>query len=143
MTEQQLNAATTQEIVDHLTLCDAAFAPPLSQRVDIRDYAAKLSAHAMRFEAWDDGSLIGLVAAYPDHAHGRMFVSNVSVLPEWRGHGLAAGLITRCGDAARDLGLRSMVLELGAENVAARRLYGKLGFVSTGSGPQLTMTLTL
>lgn len=142
MTQQRLNAATTQDIVDHLTLCDAAFAPPLSQRVDIGDYAAKLSANAMRFEAWDGETLIGLVAAYPDHAHGRMFISNVSVLPEWRGHGLAAGLVTRCGDAARDLGLRSMMLELGAENVAARRLYDKLGFVSTGSGPLLTMTLT-
>lgn len=143
MTQERLNAATTQDIVDHLTLCDAAFAPPLSQRVDIGDYAAKLSANAMRFEAWDDETLIGLVAAYPDHTHGRMFISNVSVLPEWRGHGLAAGLVTRCGDAARDLGLRSMELELGAENVAARRLYDKLGFVSTGSGPLLTMTLTL
>ena len=143
MTEQQLNAATEQDIVDHLSLCDATFAPPLSQRVDIGDYAAKLSANAMRFEAWNDETLIGLVAAYPDQPHGRMFISNVSVLPEWRGHGLAAGLIRRCGDAARDLGLRSMVLELGAENVAARRLYDKLGFVSTGSGPQLTMTLTL
>jgi ribosomal protein S18 acetylase RimI-like enzyme len=142
MTEQRVNAATTQDIVEHLTLCDAAFAPPLSLRVDIGDYAAKLSANAVRFEAWDDETLIGLVAAYPDHTHGRMFISNVSVLPEWRGHGLAAGLITRCGDAARDLGLRSMVLELGAENVAARRLYDKLGFVSTGSGPLLTMTLT-
>jgi ribosomal protein S18 acetylase RimI-like enzyme len=131
--------ATTQEIVDHLTLCDASFAPPLSERVDIRDYAAKLSAHAMRFEAWDDDTLIGLVAAYPDHARGRMFISNVSVLPEWRGHGLAAGLITRCGDAARELGLRSMVLEVAEENVAARRLYAKLGFVNEAG----SMTLTL
>ena len=142
MTEQRLNAATTQDIADHLTLCDATFAPPLSRRVDIDDYAAKLSANAMRFEAWDDETLIGLVAAYPDHTHSRMFISNVSVLPEWRGRGFAAGLITRCGDAARELGLRSMVLELGAENVAARRLYDRLGFVSTDSGPLVTMTLT-
>jgi ribosomal protein S18 acetylase RimI-like enzyme len=145
--QQRLNVATTQEIVDHLTLCDATFAPPLSQRLDIGDYATRLSAHAMRFEAWNDETLIGLVAAYPDHAHSRMFISNVSVLSPWRGHGFAAGLITRCGDAARDLGMRSMVLELAADNVAARRLYDKLGFVSTmkesGGGAPLSMTLTL
>lgn len=144
---QRLNVATTQEIVDHLTLCDPAFAPPLSQRVDIGDYATRLSAHATRFEAWNDETLIGLVAAYPDHAHGRMFISNVSVLPQWRGHGFAAGLITRCGDAARDLGLRTVVLELAATNVAARQLYDKLGFVTTvaeaGGGRPLSMTLTL
>jgi ribosomal protein S18 acetylase RimI-like enzyme len=144
---QRLNVATTREIVDHLTLCDAAFAPPLSQRVDIGDYATRLSARAMRFEAWNDETLIGLVAAYPDHAHSRMFISNVSVLPQWRGLGFAAGLIIRCGDAARDLGMRSVVLELAAANVAARRLYDKLGFVSTvnecGNGAPLSMTLTL
>ena len=144
---QRLNVATTKEIVDHLTLCDAAFAPPLSQRVDIGDYATKLSARAMRFETWTDETLIGLVAAYPDHAHHRMFISNVSVLPEWRGHGFAAGLIIRCGDAARDLGMEKVVLEVAAANVAARRLYDKLGFVSTvkerGSDAPLRMTLTL
>jgi ribosomal protein S18 acetylase RimI-like enzyme len=134
--------ATTQEIVDHLTLCDASFTPPLSERVDIRDYAAKLSAHAMRFEAWDDETLIGLVAAYPDQTHGRMFISNVSVLPEWRGRGVAAGLLARCGDAARDLGLRSMVLEVAEENVAARRLYERLGFESTADESG-NMALTL
>jgi len=144
---QRLNAATTQEIVDHLRLCDATFAPPLSERVDIDDYAAKLSAHAMCFEAWNDETLIGLVAAYPDHQHSRMFISNVSVLPQWRGHGFAAGLVTRCSDGARDLGMRSVVLELAADNVAARRLYDKLGFVTTtkesGSDAPLSMTLTL
>jgi ribosomal protein S18 acetylase RimI-like enzyme len=144
---QRLNDATAQDIAEHLTLCDATFAPPLSERVDIGEYSEKLSAHAMRFEAWDDETLIGLVAAYPDHAHSRMFISNVSVLPAWRGRGLAAGLITRCGDAARDLGLQGMALELSAENVAARRLYEKLGFVTTMDesdlGAPLRMTLSL
>ena len=67
MTEQRLNAATTQDIVDHLTLCDASFAPPLSRRVDISDYAAKLSAHAMRFEAWNDGQLLLNVQTAEEH----------------------------------------------------------------------------
>lgn len=145
--EQRLDVATTQQIFDHLTLCDATFTPPLSQRVDIGDYATRLTAHALRFEAWNEGTLIGLVAAYPDHAHARMFITNVSVLPQWRGHGVATELITRCGHVARELGMRSVMLELAMDNVAARRLYDKLGFVSTGMEPRggapLSMTLTL
>ncbi len=141
----RLNVATREQIVDHLALCDGSFVPPLSQRIQISDYAAKLTAHAMRFEAWHDGILIGLVAAYPDHP--RMFVTNVSVLPQWRGHGVAAELMASCGNAARDLSLETVELEVDAVNTAARRLYDRLGFVVVtdryDNNPELKMVLTL
>jgi ribosomal protein S18 acetylase RimI-like enzyme len=144
--QQLLDTATAQDIASHLTLCDAAFAPPLSQRVDIPGYAAKLSAHAMCFEAWDGDVLVGLVAAYPNRQRGEMFITNVSVSPEWRGLGLAASLIARCADTARGLGAGTVALEVAAENVAARRLYDGLGFrtdMKESDGAPMSMTLKL
>jgi ribosomal protein S18 acetylase RimI-like enzyme len=144
--QQRLNTTTAEDIAGHLTLCDAAFAPPLSQRLDIRDYAIKLSTNAMRFEAWDGDVLIGLVAAYANHQRREMFITSVSVLPEWRRHGLAAGLVTRCVVAARELSMEAVALEVGADNVAAQRLYSELGFlpsVKESDDAPMSMTLRL
>ena len=55
-----LNNASEAEIVGHLWHCDANFVPPLSDRVEINDYANKITNKAMRFEAWSGDKLVGL-----------------------------------------------------------------------------------
>jgi len=58
------NKASEVEIAEHLSRCEADFVPPLSGRLEINDYAKKIASKAMRFEAWSDGRLVGLVAGY-------------------------------------------------------------------------------
>lgn len=139
----KLDTATTDQIATHLTLCDACFIPPLSGRVEIAAYATKIAEHARRFEAWGDGVLAGLVAAYIDEG-ARAFITSVSVLPAWSGRGVATALLARCATHARSSGALELTLEVGAQNTAAISLYRKAGFGPAASSHHLlTMTLSL
>ena len=139
------NAASAGEIAAHLELCDSRFVPRLSERVDIGAYAAKIAAHAVRFEAWSGGELVGLVAAYcNDAARATAFITSVSVLETWSGAGIAAALVRRCCEYAKLRSLRQVRLEVAAANADAIRLYERCGFtVAERSDSWLTMTIQL
>lgn len=140
-----LSKADVAQIAAHLQACDAAFVPPLSGRVDIDAYARKIDDKAQRFEAWHDGELVGLVAAYcnaPDRSVA--FVTSVSVLPDWQGRGIASHLLENCIGHIRELGFARIELEVDSGNGAARALYEKHGFiVGSTEGRSVIMTLDL
>lgn len=121
-----LDRADAAQLLEHLQACDASFVPPLSSRVDLAAYAAKLHARARRVEFWDAERLVGLVALYADNATG--FISNVSVLPEAQGRGLAGQLLKATLDLGRELKLQGIALEVHADNAAALALYRRQGF---------------
>ena len=139
------DAATTDDVHAHLTRCDADFTPPLSARLDLGDYAAKLAEQAARFEAWDGGQLVGLVAAYVTPGAPEAFISNVSVVCELRGRGVAAALVADCIDRARASGASTLTLQVATADRAAGRFYEKLGFTDRDPEPadRPTTTLTL
>lgn len=125
-----IDGAGPQDITRHLAACDASFHPRLSARVDLADYARKLSQNATRFEAWSDRRLIGLVAVYCNAAdRGTAFVSNVSVDPEHRGQGIARLLMQTCIAHLRDLTFKRLSLEVDPAALPAVRLYQALGFL--------------
>jgi len=137
--------STVAQVIEHLTRCDAEFAPFLSSRVQIDSYAAKIVAHAERFEAWSGEELVGLLAAYlNDAAKTTAFVTNVSVLPSCQGRGTAVALLQACIDYARSEGFVELALEVGAANRRAISLYEKSGFIAGNRvGDQVPMTLKL
>lgn len=55
-------------------------------------------------------------------------IQNVGTVPEHRGRGIAAGLVTRALAGFRQVGLRRVHLEVTAQNARAVRLYTRLGF---------------
>ena len=124
------NQATAAQLLLHLRTCDGSFQPPLSARLDIVAYAAKLADHAERFEAWRTGVLVGVVAVYCNQpGAGVAFVSNVSVVPDCAGQGIAAQLLAHCAEHAAQTGFRALRLEVGAGHQRARALYVRAGFV--------------
>ncbi len=130
-----LNKASEAEIVEHLETCGSDFVPPLSGRVKIRDYAKKIFSKAMRFEAWSAGTLVGLVAAYCNDQEKRIaYITNVSVLREWKGKGVAAQLMSQCVEHARASGMGRISLEVAGNNTPAIKLYEKSGFVAEKGG---------
>lgn len=137
--------ATRDDIHAHLTACDRQFSPPLSSRVELGDYAGKLAERAFTFEAWHESTLAGLVAAYfPDVADHPGFISNVSVLQDFSGRGMATRLMERCMARARTLRLHELRLEVADTQSSAIHLYRKFGFVeSARHGAHLTMQLIL
>ncbi len=140
-----LNKASAAQIADHLLRCDADFVPPLSGRVEIKDYAKKIASKAMRFEAWSGGTLVGLVAAYCNDQGKRIaYITSVSVLKEWTGKGIAARLMSRCIEHAKASGMRQISLEVASENTPAIKLYERGGFVvGKAKTPFVTMNLCL
>lgn len=123
------STANAGRIAEHLRLCDAQFAPRLSTRVDIGEYAQKIADRAVRFEAWSQGSLIGLVAAYADDvAHRIAFITSVSVSTGWTGLGIGTRLMRDCIEYAKLNGMREVHLDVAAGQTAAVRLYEKCGF---------------
>ena len=123
------NMATIAEVAVHLLQCDAAFVPPLSQRVLIGEYAKKLVQLSVCFEARANKVLVGLVSAYcNDPSHKVAFISSVSVLDEWRHQGIASTLIEQCRLHAIAQGFDSIELEVARDSAKAATLYAKLGF---------------
>jgi ribosomal protein S18 acetylase RimI-like enzyme len=137
--------ATYEDIARHLLQCDAEFVPALSTRVQIPQYAGKLIAHAARFEAWQEGTLVGLIAAYCDDRQSRRaYISSVSVLAESRRRGLGACLLERCLDYLRGHEFMHVELQVDSKNDNAIRLYERYGFHQSGTdGRTTTMDLKL
>ncbi len=63
-----------------------------------------------------------------DEAH----ITNIALLPEFRGKGLGEKLLTVLMAEAKAHGAKSMTLEVRATNTIAQQLYTKLGFVCYG-----------
>lgn len=143
--EYAMNRASAAQISDHLLRCDAYFLPPLSRRVALRDYAQKLALNATRFEAWSSDTLVGIVAVYcNDHETKAAFITNVSVLHEWTGKGIATQLTDQCIAYVAAAGMDVISLEVASENGPAIKLYEKCGFVLDRTGaPFVTMKLCL
>ena len=124
------NTASVVQINAHLLCCDADFVPPLTDRVEIIDYARRIVSKATRFEAWSGNMLIGLVAAYCNDQETRIaYITSVSVLREWTKRGIAACLMKQCIDYAEKIGMRHISLDVAVDNTQAIKLYEKFGFV--------------
>jgi ribosomal protein S18 acetylase RimI-like enzyme len=124
------NRASAAEVAALLTACERDFFPPLSERQDIPTYAERICQRAERFEHWDAGRLVGLVAIYCVTPQGApAFITNVSVRAEHRGRGLGDTLLGSALDHARGCGFTHVALEVDAGATAARQLYRKHGFV--------------
>ena len=136
--------ASEAQILAHLTDCGLRFVPPLGERVDLAEYAARLHARARCYEAWSDGRLVGLVAEYFDETQGGAFVSNVSVEEAFLGQGIASTLLAHGIAQASAAGLGQVRLEVDRANAPARRLYEKHGFrACPGGSEQVLMQLDL
>jgi ribosomal protein S18 acetylase RimI-like enzyme len=75
------------------------------------------------------GKLVGSVSLMP---HGRvrgvLSITNVAVFPDYRRQGIARRLVVAAMQRAADRGAHRLVLELEADNEAARQLYDSLGY---------------
>jgi ribosomal protein S18 acetylase RimI-like enzyme len=136
--------ATAGEVLGHLAECDDDFVPPLSSRVDLGEYARKIHDLAVTFEAWDGDKLAGLLAAYFNDAKNRRgYITNVSLVREYSGQGIAARLLEMSLGYARELKYKEIELEVNEANSRAVHLYRKHGFETVKEGVEILMKLEL
>ncbi|MGJ7036689.1 ribosomal protein S18-alanine N-acetyltransferase [Anoxybacillus eryuanensis] len=77
-----------------------------------------------------DGQIIGYCGMWlvMDEAH----ITNIAVLPEFRGKKLGEALMKQAMELARKEGAQTMTLEVRVSNIVAQSLYRKLGFLNGG-----------
>lgn len=97
-------------------------------------YVAELRNHAVShiYALRDDRNrLAGFCAFWLifDEIH----INNLAVLPECRGRGYGTALLLFVMNEGRRLGARRATLEVRRSNVAAQRLYARLGFRVAGT----------
>jgi len=127
----RVETASFEEIYDHLELCDSSFMPALSSRVNLADYSKKIFEKGISIEAWHGEILVGMINMYlNDVKNGLGFITNVSVLKEYRGHGIASTLLKICLMQAGNRGFNRVRLEVSSENSAAKRMYLRAGFLA-------------
>jgi ribosomal-protein-alanine N-acetyltransferase len=77
--------------------------------------------------AHEDGFILARAAG------GEAEILTLAVAPAARGQGLGRGLLQAAITKARELGAKTMFLEVGTDNPAALALYAGLGFAKVGT----------
>lgn len=107
-------------------------APPLAQS---RVFWTSLIEKGHPFQvAVDGGTIVGWcdVVPVPRPIFAHVGTLGMGLLPDWRGRGLGAELMTATLEASRTCGLEQVELAVFADNERAQRLYAKMGFVVEG-----------
>jgi [ribosomal protein S18]-alanine N-acetyltransferase len=117
-----------EDIDQILEVEHASFATPWSRDAFYNEiYNNKFAVYIVLEE---DQRIIGYCGAWVviDEAH----VTNVAVLPSFRGRKLGEALLQKMMSVAKDMGAKSMTLEVRVTNLVAQSLYRKLGFQNGG-----------
>lgn len=123
------DAVEKDELLSFLRSVEALFPVPLSEKVDLEEYADKLLDRACLVVERADGEIAGLAAGYVEHLTGDFaYVAVVGVRPEHQRKGIARSLVSRFVELCRAKGLKGVHLYTDASNAPAIRMYEKLGF---------------
>lgn len=82
------------------------------------------------FVAWDLEKPVAFVVSFM--TKGMAYISVVATVPEYRGKGIARGLIERALSHWRDKGVKEALIHVEPERKAALALYKRLGFYEVG-----------
>ena len=95
----------------------------------LRDFEKEMTVNrcARYLVAEENGRIVGFAGAWMilDESH----MTNIAVLPEYRGRGIGRRLMEALMQYASNLGVSYMTLEVRAGNEKARALYASLGFI--------------
>lgn len=144
--EYKVNTAARDQIYNHLVLCCDTFIPPLNTYTDIPAYTDKIFQLAEIFEAWAGNTFAGFIAAYfNDNENKAAYISNISVLKEFAGQGIAEALMHRCIEFAKSNYYTEISLGVNKNNTKAFHFYAKFNFKKTNkmNGDFLIMHLLI
>jgi [ribosomal protein S18]-alanine N-acetyltransferase len=119
---------TLDDIDDVLKIEHASFTIPWSRESFYNELVHNNYSNYIIME-WN-GQVIGYCGMWLviDEAH----ITNVAVLPEFRGKKLGEALMRKAMETAKELGAKTMTLEVRVSNHVAQSLYRKLGFLNGG-----------
>lgn len=131
MAELIIRPMKEADITQVLEVEQQAFSTPWSRQAFEMEMRDNNLAYYLVVEK--DGRIIGYGGMWLviDEAH----VTNIAILPAYRGCRIGEKLLRAMMDAAVAVGIQRMTLEVRESNAPARRLYTRLGFVVRGRRP--------
>ena len=112
-----------------LTEVDKSFPVPLSDKQDLNILAEKFAKHATVCKIEEKGKIVAMVSGYTENVTDNMaYISVVASLPCARGKGYATKLVLNFIGIARSKKLSAIHLYTVRSNIAAVRMYEKIGF---------------
>jgi GNAT superfamily N-acetyltransferase len=125
-------------ILEFLLSVDREFIPPLSQKVNVPDYARKLVETATSIFLTVGEVDVGHAAYYSNDFRARTaFLTSISVKSEFRGRGLARHLLDDVIQRVINDGMEHLRLEVNPKNSGAVRFYRKHGFTNSGNSQMI------
>lgn len=112
---------------------DGDFPVPLTARVDLDGYVAKLMGDGFALVAEESGAVRGVAAGYANDARSRAaYLSVIAVEGESRGSGLGSRLLSGFEAEAAARGMHVVSLHTAAGNAASRAMYERCGYACGG-----------
>ncbi|ALQ66097.1 ribosomal protein S18-alanine N-acetyltransferase [Bacillus thuringiensis] len=116
------------DIAQIVAIEEASFSTPWTADAFHRELMMNEHAHYVVLEK--DGRVIGYCGLWIiiDESH----ITNIAILPEYRGQKLGDALLKEVISEAKALGVKTMTLEVRVSNEIAKQLYRKYGFQNGG-----------
>jgi 1-aminocyclopropane-1-carboxylate deaminase/D-cysteine desulfhydrase-like pyridoxal-dependent ACC family enzyme/GNAT superfamily N-acetyltransferase len=118
------------ELVELLKTFGDLLPDPLSSRLNLSTYAEKIQEKAEIALAYNSKKVVGFLMMYAnDFVSRKAHIPIISVLSNFRGHGIGKVLLSRAVALARQKKMHELWLTVDQENQVARHVYSELGFV--------------
>lgn len=119
---------TLEDLDSVIEVEHASFTLPWSREAFYNELVNNQYAYYLVAE--DQGKIVGYCGTWIilDEGH----ITNIAVLPDWRGKKIGEELLVRMMGKAQSMGVKKMTLEVRVGNQTAQKLYRKLGFKDGG-----------
>lgn len=115
------------QVYEYLKAVNEIFTPPISQYIDLCDYSEKIVANAYVIWAVQKQITVGMCAFYAN-CPPNAFLTSLSVVPAFQGHGIAKKLLHHLKLWCRENDYPYLSLEVYKTNAIATMLYKQSGF---------------
>ncbi|WP_214814822.1 MULTISPECIES: ribosomal protein S18-alanine N-acetyltransferase [unclassified Exiguobacterium] len=128
MADVKIRRMTWLDVEEVTKVEEASFSIPWTKEAFMNEMLR--NEQAIYFVAVYDKRVIGFVGVWQivDEGH----ITNIAVLPEFRGQGIGNQLLAELVAFAKSKGLVGLTLEVRVSNVGAQKLYEQFGFMQAG-----------
>ncbi|WP_214748854.1 ribosomal protein S18-alanine N-acetyltransferase [Exiguobacterium sp. s189] len=128
MADVKIRRMTWLDVEEVTKVEEASFSIPWTKEAFMNEMLR--NEQAIYFVAVHDKRVVGFVGVWTivDEGH----ITNIAVLPEFRGQGIGNQLLTELVAFAKSKELVGLTLEVRVSNVGAQKLYEQFGFMQAG-----------
>ncbi len=116
------------EVRTFLFETDKEFQTPLSSKLNIDEYAFKLSHYSEFSYCNDESIIVGMISCYMNRPPNA-YISNVCVRSHYQNQGIFKQMFNNLVDALKSRGFTTIRLEVSDDNVIAQKAYTNMGFI--------------